>query len=408
VRSLNIKYIAELDQLRGIAALLVLVFHSMASKGVAAQYLGVTPAGVPLTDSLTKLVIANGFTGVALFFVISGFLFTWGGLQVDRFDWRKFYTNRVLRIYPLYVLVLLAVVCLGYGQIDLGGFVQRLVGFGNLMPGHNDFDIVLWTISVELQFYMLFPFLLGLLKRKGIWYLAGLVAILVAVRLIARLDHISLHDPVYWTLLGRLDQFLVGMGLAWLVHRRGWLKATDEAPSPRRFPTWALAGLAIGFTVELVGLFSLYTNLGWKYGESYFLVVWPLLEAVTWAGIGIGYVGLARRFKPWWLGAVQFVGMISYSLYLLHYPIMKAVHAARLDIVIAGHPMASGWATTLLVILPASLALALLTYYVVEKPPLDWRQQYATFKPADGAGRPKANRRRQRRPAVPTVSGSDA
>jgi peptidoglycan/LPS O-acetylase OafA/YrhL len=378
LRSLNFKYIPELDQLRGAAALLVLFFHSIAATEVVGRFMGVDGRGVPLANNALKLIIANGFTGVALFFVISGFIFTWGALQVGKFDWKAFYTNRLLRIYPLYILLVLATVMMNYGSVSIVDVVGYLTGFGNLHPALGQFDVVLWTISVELQFYMLFPFLLMLLKRKGPWHLVGLIAIMIMLRTVARASDLSLTNPVYWTMLGRLDQFLVGMILAWLVQTRGWLAALQRSVSVAS--GWVTARLVAGLVLAgaaMVVAQQIYYDAGWKAGDGLINVAWPTIDAAMWALVAVFYVAVVRRFPRKLMIPLQFVGTISYSLYLLHYPIVKALYRQNIVPEIAGHHFLSGLLFATFVVLPVSIVAATITYYVIEKPPLDLRKRYA-------------------------------
>lgn len=369
MRSLNIKYIPELDQLRGIAALLVVYFH-----GVAGYYLGLQDGVVPAVRGPLQAILLNGFTGVALFFVISGFLFTWGALQTERLNWRQFYTNRALRILPLYLLMIFVAFSLSRGNFAFGELVQDLVGLANLRKNQSDFDVVIWTIAVELQFYLLFPMLLALLKRKGPRLLVGLIGVMLMIRLLAYAAEQSLHDAVYYTMLGRLDQFLIGMLLAWLVYRRGWLRAGHE----RLLRTWPLVLGLVATAGVMTGVFWLYTRWGWKMSETIMNVGWPTLEAALWAVFGVLYVALARRLPRWVLRPIQLVGLVSYSLYLLHWPVMKALHARGLIWEWPGHPLASGLLSTTFELVPVALLAATLTYFVIEKPPLELRRRYVT------------------------------
>lgn len=385
MRSLNIKYIPELDQLRGLAALLVLYFHA-----VAGYFMGLKENTPPIIHNPLELIVVNGFTGVALFFVISGFLFTWGALQHDGFDWKNFFINRVLRIYPLYLLILIVAFSLVRGSFSLDQVIFYAFGLGNMQKNLGDFDIVLWTISVEFQFYALFPFLILLLKHKGIRFIWGIIAALTLLRAIIWFDHAGLHDPTYWTLLGRLDQFLIGMTVAWLAHRQGWLQGDFIQ---KVHPAKLVAGLAVasGF---MMAVFWYYTRIGWRFNEAAFSIVWPTVEALLWAFLGIFYVALARRLRWKVLLAIQFAGMISYSLYLLHMPIIKALHTSNLVFSLPGDSFISGLVSTTVLVLPIGILASLLTYYFIEKPPLDMRKQYATFK------------RNHEQP--PTATGSDA
>lgn len=376
MKSTNIRYIPELDQLRGVAALLVLVFHAIASTEVVNRYLGTDARGVPIAENAAELIAANGFTGVALFFVISGFIFTWGALQADKFDLKGFFINRVLRIYPLYILLMMTALFLNYGQVTILHVVQYLAGFGNLSAAMTQFDVVLWTISVELQFYLIFPFLLLLLKKQGVKYLFGLIAVMAMLRLVARGTGMDLHNPVYWTLFGRLDQFLIGMILAWWVHKQGWLSGAVSSVR-HRVPTLNLVAGLICTSSIFLALTRFYHEKGWKSGNSSLLIAWPSIEAGMWAVIGIFYVAIARRVPARVLRPLQYVGMISFSLYLLHYPILKAIYRSGLVINLPDHAFLSGLATTGLVLLPLSVAAATLTFYIIEKPPLALRRQYA-------------------------------
>lgn len=370
MRSRNIKYIPELDQLRGVAVLLVFYFHAIASRGVADYYFGTAGASVPIADSFLELIVINGFTGVSLFFVISGFIFTLGALQARKINWRDFYLNRILRIYPLYVLINLIAFTYNQGRMPITQLLLNLAGFGNFRLGYGIFDIVLWTISLELQFYLLFPFLFNLLKRQGLNYLWGLVAVLVLLRLIVRIDGPYLHDLVYWTLLGRLDQFLIGMILASIAHTRGWLNAalTDS----KRL----LVGLAV-FGLALVGLQWIYTEIAWKYGESYFQVVWPTLEGLAWAAVAVCYMRLVRYYQPKWVNLLEFIGVISFSLYLLQYPVIKLLQRAGWVVEFGAHRFTAGMVSATLIALPVTILLSVITFNLIEKPPLKFRKQYA-------------------------------
>jgi peptidoglycan/LPS O-acetylase OafA/YrhL len=214
---------------------------------------------------------------------------------------------------------------------------------------------------------------------------------------------LPLNDAVYWTLFGRTDQYLIGMALAWYVHHRGWLRADGmvKVGAHKLMASAKLAAGLAGVSVIMLGLLWLYTKVGWKYGESYLQVIWPTLEAAAWAAFGVFYVGLAMLHRSWFFKPIQFIGMISFSLYLLHYPIVKAFEQnPKLLIDIPGHLVTSGILSATLEILPVSILASLLTYYVIERPPLDLRKQYTTFALPARFGKDK-------KPA-PTASGSDS
>ena len=164
------KYRADIDGLRALAVLSVVIFHAFP----------------------TRLV--GGFIGVDIFFVISGFLIStiiFGNLRSDSFSYLEFYRRRIRRIFPALVVVLLA--CLGLGWFGLlAGEYQQVgrhtlggIGFiSNLMlwseAGYDYFNTAseskpllhLWSLAIEEQFYIVWPLLLVLLWKRR-WNFIG-------------------------------------------------------------------------------------------------------------------------------------------------------------------------------------------------------------------------------------------
>lgn len=166
-------YRAELDTLRAVAVVLVLASHWI--PGFAAN-------------------IHWGVVGVYLFFVISGYVITRGLLRErdgpsGRIDFLRFYARRTLRIWPIYFLALAAMYWLWPGLRE-GSVIWHVTFLSNVLFSFQDapkFPIHLWSLSVEEQFYLLWPALmawqrrhlekicvalivLGVLSR---WYFAG-------------------------------------------------------------------------------------------------------------------------------------------------------------------------------------------------------------------------------------------
>lgn len=349
--------------------LLVFYFHFVAARGVAGYYFGTGELEAPIARSVFDVIIINGFTGVSLFFVLSGFIFTWGALQSDKINWKGFYINRILRILPLFLLVNL--IAVGFGGMPLAQLPQNLLGFGNFRLGYGNWDIVLWTISLEIQFYMLFPFLFTLMRKRGVIWIVGIIALMIGLRLAVRLDGAYLHDPVYWTMFGRIDQFLIGMVLAWVAKMMGWLNGGVYRP------TKLAAGLVASVTA-LIALQWIYLSSGWKYGESFLQIIWPTTEGLAWAAVGIFYVGLVRRLQPKWIGPLTFIGVISFSLYLLQYPIIKILQQAEWVVVLPNSKVAAGVISATFIALPITIIASTITYNLIEKPPLKLRKRYTS------------------------------
>ena len=223
--SRNIRYVPALDHLRAFAALLVLLYHS--AHVVSYHLLWHQPFAFdhwPAAGPNPFLaVIYEGHTGVALFMVLSGYLFTAGAAGRD-IRYGEFLRNRVLRIYPLLVVLIFVGVATYPQRFTLTGFLQLILPLQNL-PGSLNlgaFTSMFWTIAVEFQFYLIFPFLHRIGLREGPRFLWGIIFLTI----IARAGSVALGaNPreFYWSILGHLDQFLIGMIVALRVRR--WSRA---------------------------------------------------------------------------------------------------------------------------------------------------------------------------------------
>ncbi|HAP74742.1 MAG TPA: hypothetical protein DCR14_01505, partial [Acidimicrobiaceae bacterium] len=219
-RSKNVRYLPGVDHLRGVAALYIVVYHG------AQQLRGSVGAAqlFPEAQHPGSAVLIEGHTAVSLFMVLSGFILTFGADRRD-VQYRGFITNRVLRVVPMYVLVLLIAAFTSPGDFSLGEFLPFVFMLATPPFPAADMGVwsaVLWSVSVEFAFYLVFPFLLRFLQRYGVRYLLGLVLLLNALRLMASATNPdTVRDLSYWTIVGRLDQFLLGMAAAWVL-RRGW------------------------------------------------------------------------------------------------------------------------------------------------------------------------------------------
>lgn len=267
-RAERLGYRPELDGLRGVAVLLVLGLHWW-------------PTRLP-----------GGRIGVDLFFVLSGFLITTLMLEEGRVDLRRFWTRRARRLMPA-VAVLLAV----FWWADGAGWVALYVGNWARVAGDlSPYLAHAWSLGIEEQFYLLWPLAYLGLRR----FPRPAVALLLAATAVGvGWWRVSLDAPWERLVNGtdtRLDGLAIGCAVAF-----GW-------PWLRSLP-WRLAALPC-----LVGLGAVAVAdadlLGWGY----------TLVSLGWAVVllavldGNGRTVLSRR------GLVR-VGVLSYSLYLWHYPI---------------------------------------------------------------------------------------
>lgn len=358
-------YLSRLDHLRFFAAALVVLFHYFHTQ------LGDLRSGNPLVS-----LVDEGHTGIALFMVISGFIFT--VIAGDRhIHYGGFIKNRVLRIYPLFIFaVFLQLFISTYNDHRNYGFLQLL---GWLMPFRSEtvplspYFVQLWTIWVEFQFYLIFPFLLAFSRRHGSRYLWAWLGLLVLVRALVFAASGSVRFVAYETIFGRLDQFIIGMLLARLWQARA--TQAGRAVPPSLSPLWlALAGLAL-----LLGLHAFSRKVGFTELASPFWIIWPGLEAALWAGFVWAYLctrwpgpqALRQRFDR----ALAALGAVSFSTYVLHNLVIAAYKAHLPPLATGAGPVADALATGAL-LLPVVLALAAITYHLIERPFLALRGSY--------------------------------
>jgi len=365
MRSPNIRYLPAVDHLRAYAALLIVFYHGLHLFSYHARFqqdFGIDHWLQPANPLLAAL--AEGHTAVALFMVLSGFILTLGALDGGVSAW-GFIRNRLLRTYPLFLLLVFAGIAAFPDRFTWAGFLQTIGGLGNL-PGAlvtPPFSSMLWTIAIEWQFYLLFPLLVPVLRSGWTRQVLGLVAVLLLFRGVAVLAGGNARDIGYLTIVGRLDQFLIGMWAAWAF--RSW---------PLSWRAGALlAGAALAVVIGALAMFN--AAGGWPATPAW-KIAWPTLEALLWAAFVIGYVAAANSADGLWSRAVARIGEISYSIYLVHFIVIWMLVRYDLPLAFTGRFAVDALLETGLVALPVTLAIAGLTYAFVERPFLRLRGRY--------------------------------
>lgn len=329
---MSLSYRPEIDGFRALAVTTVVLFH--------AKFPG----------------FENGFVGVDIFFVISGFLITSIIAREqagEGFSYGRFVMRRVRRILPALVVVMLACIPLAWWLMlpdPLENFGQSLVSTALsannillwLTTGYwdlsSDFKPLLhtWSLGVEEQFYIFYPFLLVLalkLRFRACLVLLAALALLSFVLMVRALQ----TDPAagFYLLHYRAWQLLIG-GIAGLLFLRGGWGGR---------PALAAAGLAL-IVLSLVPLdlpMPLVLGLA-TLGTALYLLFARAEGPVTWA--------FTRR-------PVIFVGLVSYSFYLWHQPVFAFLRVAFFE---TPGPMAFGLAIAL------AFGLAALSWRFVETP----------------------------------------
>ncbi len=371
MQSANIAYLPRLDHLRFYAAFIVLVYHFALPQ-------------ITELDNPLLLVFREGYGGVSLFMVLSGFILT-SICQGREVEYRAFVVNRLLRLYPLYIVAVF-VAAFGFGrEVDPISFLALAFFLGNLGEVKLPHFPHLWTIMIEFQFYLVFPLLLVFIRRMGLAYVAGVLALLATIRMLVFLTEGSVQDAAYWTMIGRLDQFLLGMVLAMLHRQRATLLAN---------PAWlvmsllALQAWLMLFTWWCGG----YHNADAPHSPSIAWVFSPLLEGMAYGFVALAYLhvrvpGALHRWGTQAGAVLAWLGTISFSIYVWHYPIVM-LHA---QMPVMGFLGRSWMIDLLVVILPAVVAVSALSHYVIERPFLSMRGRYLKGAPAPlPAARPQA------------------
>ena len=366
MQSQNINYLPGLDHLRGFAALLIVFYHGAHLIGHKLRY------GVPFSaDTLAEhwprsvnpisALIFEGHTAVALFLVLSGFIFTYGSLDKSVI-YHRFIVNRLLRTYPLFVLLLLTGSFAFPERFSFTALLQTLLGFGNIQGAMDlkSFSAMFWAIAIEWQFYLVFPLLLIILRRDGPAVLLGMIAVFIVLRTLAGLEGASHRDLAYWTIIGRMDQFLLGMLAA-----RWYLQQQQD----NAFGWLILAGAAV-----LLVLYGFHQAGGWPLNAGW-KTLWPAVEGAVWAGFILAYLRFSQGLPERLSYALTLPGLISYSLYLLHFMVISIIISRGWYWNFGASPMLVALLNTVIWLLPIC-ALATLTYHAVEKPFLRLRLRY--------------------------------
>ena len=286
-------YFDKLDHVRAVAAFLVFSWHFVHLSGVPYGYAPLFPPAS---------IFEEGYTGVSLFMTLSGYLFaklTFGiPISYPRFLW-----NRLIRLAPLLLFVLAALAMIRvYEGRELPSVARYLSGL--ILPIFPNGG---WSITVELHFYLILPLLLYFVARNaayGVW----LICAAILLRTLIYLELGSVQSLAYWTIVGRFDQFMIGI-LAYILSRKYALA-----------PLWTLGGAVVFLLFyQAVNQLGGFYGLGGYPSPSPIWICMTTAEGLFYALLIVAYEQ-ARWRPPAMLGkCLAIAGQASYSIYLLHY-----------------------------------------------------------------------------------------
>ncbi len=287
------QYYIGLDHLRALAAFMVFSWHFIHSV-IPLTYV---PKFFPLS------LINEGHTGVALFMTLSGYLFA-KLLDGKKIKYGSFLWNRFLRLAPLLLFVMIVFGFQKYlkGE-DLSVYFRELRD-GIIMPTLPNGG---WSIAIEFHFYLLLPILLYL-SRKSKYSLGIVICFAILLRLLLREVIGDIQDIAYWTIFGRIDQFLFGMiAFQMRAHITGrhFLAISGFAAFSIFYWYFDQAG---GFTNNPSNPSN---RLVWVYLPTFEGLAYALL--IAWYDNSFSHSsGKISRF-------IALIGTYSYSIYLLHF-----------------------------------------------------------------------------------------
>ena len=339
------RYRPDVDGLRALAVVAVLFFHAF-------------PARLP-----------GGFVGVDVFFVISGYLISGiilEALAAGRFSYAGFYARRIRRIFPALAIVLAALLAggwfllyaddyarLGYHAAAGAAFVSNIAFWREA----SYFDVAaelkpllhLWSLGVEEQFYLVWPVLLVMSSRWRRGPLIATLAIGAASFLISiwtvRID----RTPAFYAPWNRFWELLAGGALACMEADSALHAWTRQLVSRGRLADIASA---IGIAAIVAGVLLIDST-------RVFPGLWVLLPVVGTSLLIVSGPLAAINRAILSLPPVVWIGLISYPLYLWHWPLLSFAHILLGDI-------PPWWLR--LVLLGTSVVLAWGTYRVIERP----------------------------------------
>jgi peptidoglycan/LPS O-acetylase OafA/YrhL len=350
------KDIRSLTRLRFFAALWVVIFHWRANWDIP-------------VDNYTGF-FESGRLGVDIFFVLSGFVLAhayFAKVREGKFDYWQFLVARIARIYPLHLLMFGFVGLMLVGSKYLGASADPtdfppghilpnllLIQAWGLTPGAT-WNVPAWSISAEWFAYLLFPFfaLIGMkfYKRPIIGFGIGLVLFFTFDQIYIRMTGSSLPSATdNFGILRIVPEFLMGFML-YLIGQK------------RQITSAVLRNGGLGLTIFM---FILATH--WQWDERFIaLLSLPLIYLL--AEVSRAGPGNAPAFDP-----LEYLGRVSYSIYLLHVPFFMAVYNLMEDVL--------GWADgplstlTLLALLVVFMPICMLSYHLIENPARDFVRKW--------------------------------
>ena len=369
------RFVPEIDGLRFVAIMSVLLYHVLGV--ISVRVLGQWSPTVLADNSWMLRVVAHGYFGVPLFFVISGFIlakpFAEAHLHRTKpVQLRRYYLRRLTRLEPPYYinLLVLFLIALVRGLADRGSFGNLLASMcyvHNLVyNSQSKINSVAWSLEVEVQFYILAPFLTGIFRVRSTAVRRSLLVVGILLAGAASATFIPAGvEGTRWQLsiLNYLQYFLAGFLLIDL-----YLASSPQASGTQRSFRWDALGLVAWATTVVVVSYDL---IGWG-------VLVPLLVCVA-------YLSAFRGRASNWLFTsplLYTIGGMCYTIYLWHQCFNFAWGKRALGLTwIGGAPMWLNALVQFALVVPLILAGCAVLFVCFERPFMrpEWPRAFLQF-----------------------------
>lgn len=338
-------YYIGLDHIRAVAAYLVFSWHYL------------SPLNLP--PSFPFSIISEGHVGVSLFMTLSGYLFA-KLLANNEIDYVKFLYNRIIRLLPLLLIVLLMVGVIKWlSDENMSDYIYSLK-IGLIYPSLPNGG---WSIIVEFYFYLILPLLLYFMKRDN-YSLFLCIVVMIIIRIAIYQYYGSVQNFSYFTIIGRMDQFILGL--------LGYKFSQTIKNKNYLFYFTLISILVFYWYFDYLGGFYAYGG----YPSTAMLWIYlPTIEGALLTVIIAWYDNSVEPSKSKISTFIARIGTYSYSIYLLHFFFVFKLSEMMNNFVGGISNIYTGMLLSTLgfiMILP----ITHYSYKYIERPALNYRKRY--------------------------------
>ncbi|MEO8616414.1 MAG: acyltransferase [Luteolibacter sp.] len=346
------QHLGFIDQLRGLAILLVAAGHVFAYAGATYQapFSTIHPSRDPstVTGFIATSIFCNGFLGVLLFFGLSGFCIRWSHLHATRFSLKDFYLRRAFRIYPAY-LVWLGIFAVLASAPAWDITVHALLIHNFTIASFYSINPPFWSIALEWQIYLIYPLIVWISRRVDSRFiligtaLTGVGAGMLGTTTVQNLFHSNLPAVLSVLPFWLLFPWMLGFYQAERLYSGKALKTIGW---------WWIALIPTTLLVESYPKIHVFRVVLWSIVASQVLALWCRYASKL----------TSKPFQ-----ALGFIGVVSYSIYLGHDLVARFYPAIERALSLPRSSFLGGVIASL-VCLPLFILIGWVSYHLFEKP----------------------------------------